>query len=682
MSAAVSETSPRERIDLLVNELQEHCYRYYVLSQPLISDVEYDRRYRELEALEKEYPQFLRSDSPTQRVGARPLEGFATVVHRVPMLSLNNAMDETEITAFDDQVRRLAAKSGWDSDEMEYTVEHKFDGVAVTLTYERGMLTQAATRGDGSIGEDITSNARTIAAVPLRLRDAFAAAAVVEIRGEVLFRKQDFQLLNEERARAGEDPFANPRNAASGSLRQLDPRITASRPLTFYAYGTGAVDGVPLPETHFEIMQVVRHSGLAISPFFELASGSKALVESYRRAQEQRESLPFEVDGVVIKINRISLQSALGFRQRSPRWAIAAKFPALEENTTLQDIVIQVGRTGVLTPVAILEPVRVGGVIVSRATLHNEDEIERKGLLIGDTVVVRRQGDVIPAVVAVVSSARTGGETPFRFPSSCPECGAAVAREEGESAYRCPNRFCPAKLNQRVLHFAKREAADIEGLGEKLVDLLVDRHLILDLASLYELRLEDLVELPRMGELSSNNLLSAIEKSKRMTLERFIFALGIFHVGERTARAVAEVSLTLEGFLKLSEEQLLAVKDIGPEIARSLVTFLSDPAERGTISRLLRQGVTVLPCQERSSQSLQGKTFVITGSLEKLSRKEAENEILSRSGAVTSTVSKKTDYVVVGADPGSKYEKALELGVSILNEDEFFQLLGITSNHF
>ena len=661
-------------------ELQEHCYRYYVLSQPTISDAQYDRRYRELETLEQQCPQYVRSDSPTQRVGSKPLEGFATVTHRIPMLSLNNAMNEAELLEFDEQVRRLIAKSGAEASEVEYTVEHKFDGVAVTLSYEQGVIVQAATRGDGNSGEDITSNARTIHAIPLRLRGAVTAAPLLEVRGEILFKKDDFERLNIERVKAGEESFANPRNAASGSLRQLDPRITAARPLTFFSYGVGAVDGISLPPTHHEIMLLLKQGGLSISPFFEVVRGVAELQECYLRAQAARESLPFEVDGVVVKVNSIALQSTLGFRQRSPRWAIAAKFPALEENTKLLDIVVQVGRTGALTPVAILEPVQVGGVVVSRATLHNEDEIERKGLLIGDTVVVRRQGDVIPAVVAVVQSARTGTETRFHFPAACPECQTKVEREPGEAAYRCPNRHCPAKLNQRVLHFAKREAADIDGLGEKLVELLAEHNRIRDISSLYELRHEDLVNLPRMGELSSRNLLAAIEKSKRISLERFIYALGIRHVGERTARTLAEVSLTIEGFLELSEEKLLTVKDIGPETARSIVTFLSDPSERLVIERLIQLGMQVQPAQERAGQDsfgkLSGKTFVITGSLEKLSRKEAENEILSRAGMVTGSVSKKTDYVVVGSDPGSKYEKARELGISILNEDEFLSMLG------
>lgn len=664
----------KDEIRALVDELNEHAHRYYVLSTPTISDAEYDRKFRELQALEEANPDLLLPDSPTQRVGGAPLEGFKTVRHAVPMLSLNNAMDDVELREFDEQILRFLAKEGGGEKQIEYTVEHKFDGVAVTLTYERGIFVQGATRGDGYEGEEITQNLKTIRAIPLKLRAAHDAPRL-EIRGEVLFFKEPFERFNAARVAAGEEAFANPRNAASGTLRQLDPSITAKRPLTFFAYGLGAVDGFKLPDTHHAAMGAVQKLGFQVSPFLRKVQGVEKLLEAYKTAEAERAALPFEVDGVVVKVNSYALQELLGFRQRSPRWAIAAKFPPVEENTTLLDIMIQVGRTGALTPVAVLEPIKVGGVIVSRATLHNEDEIRRKDLRIGDRVIVRRQGDVIPAVVAALTSLRTGQEREFKFPKKCPECESAVQRAEGEAAYRCPNPRCPAKVRQRLMHYASRNAADIEGLGEKMVELLLDHKLVTDIASLYDLKESQLVELPRMGELSSRNLLEAIERSKHLPLNKFIYALGILHVGERTALVLAKHCGTLEGFLALTEAELLEIHEVGEETARAIAEFLADPEEQRALAALRAHGVKAEAVAKAEGTRLEGKSFVLTGTLKTMSRKEAEELIASNSGKVSGSVSKKTDYVVVGEEPGSKYDKAKDLGVAILTEDQFRELL-------
>lgn len=664
----------KDRIDSLITELNDHSYRYYVLSKPTISDAEYDRKFRELEKLEAEHPELVREDSPTNRIGSVPLSSFKTVRHSVPMLSLNNALNMDELREFHEQVIRFLEKEKRAPKVVEYCVEHKFDGVAVNLTYEEGVFTQGATRGDGVVGEDITQNLKTIHAIPLKLREKVPSGAV-EVRGEVIFLKEKFRKFNEERVKAGEEPFANPRNAASGSLRQLDSSITALRPLTFFAYGYGKVPDGFLPSTHLEAMHRAEALGFKVSPFLRLCKGIEELEAAYRLAEEEREELPFEVDGLVVKVNDFSLQDILGFRQRSPRWAIASKFAAVEENTKLLDIIVQVGRTGALTPVAALQPVQVGGVVVSRATLHNEDEIRRKDLKIGDTVVVRRQGDVIPAVVAAIPSLRDGTEREFVFPNKCPECGAKIVRSEDEVVARCPNPTCPAKLLERVVHFASRKALDIEGLGEKNVELLLQHGLIKDLSDLYSLKVEDLQELPRMGEVSSANLISSIQASRRVPLDRFIFALGIRHVGERTALILARHSKTIEKFRSLTEEELLEINEIGTETARAVESYLSDPDEKRTLEALVRSGFEILLPEEVKGGKFSDKTFVLTGSLASMTRKDAEDMILSLGGKVSSSVSKKTDYVVAGESAGSKLEKAEKLGVSVISEDEFQEMI-------
>ena len=668
----------KERIDALVDELHEASHRYYVLSQPMISDAEYDEKFRELERLEKEYPDLVRADSPTMRVGAQPLEGFLTVQHKIPMLSLNNAMNEQELIDFDEQVRRFLSKDGHDGGDIDYTVEFKFDGVAVSLSYENGMLAQGATRGDGTTGEDVTSNVKTIKSIPLKLRGSESHVGNVEIRGEVLFRKKEFEALNAERQERGEVTFANPRNAASGSLRQLDPQQTARRPLYFFAYGIGSVEGAGAfsRKSLSSTMREVEALGFSISPGFRTVKGITELTEAYRQAEEGRDSLPFEVDGIVIKVNDLALQEKLGFRQRSPRWAIAAKFKPVEAVTTLNDIIIQVGRTGALTPVAVLEPVRVGGVVVSRATLHNQDEIERKGLLIGDRVVVRRQGDVIPAVVAAITASRTGSERPFKFPMKCPECATPVERVADEAVTRCPNSSCPAKTHNRILHYASRDAMDIEGLGDKMVALLLEHAVVQQLPDIYSLSVASLEELPRMGELSSSNLVDAIAGSKKRPLSRFIFALGIRHVGTKTAAVIARQCRTVEHFLNLTEEALLEMEEIGPETARSVAQFLADDRERALVEKLLGYGVH--PQAEAAAVNdgvLKGKTLVLTGTLTTLSRKEAEELVVTNGGKVSSSVSKKTSFVVAGENAGSKLDTALKLGVPVLDEEAFRQML-------
>ena len=668
------------RVDTLIEELQEHSHRYYVLSQPTVSDAEYDEKFRELQELEAAHPELVRADSPTQRVGAAPLAGFSTVSHKVPMLSLDNAMNEQELLDFDEQVRRFLSKDGHSVDAIEYTVEFKFDGVAVSLAYEKGLFVQGATRGDGTTGEDVTSNVRTIKAIPLKLRGAAPKSGRIEIRGEVIFKKREFEALNAERQTRGEETFANPRNAASGSLRQLDPRETARRPLYFFSYGLGFLEeGAGLSSsTLSQTMLEIEKLGFSISPGFRTVKGAEALVKAYREAEEARDSLPFEVDGLVVKVNDYALQERLGFRQRSPRWAIAAKFKPVEAVTTLNDIIIQVGRTGALTPVAVLAPVRVGGVVVSRATLHNQDEIERKGLLLGDRVVVRRQGDVIPAVVAAITASRTGKEKPFRFPTSCPECDSPVERVPDEAVTRCPNPNCPAKTHNRILHYASRDAMDIEGLGDKMVGLLLEHGVVTSLPDIYELTVEKLHDVPRMGELSSSNLVQAIEESKKRPLSRFIFALGIRHVGTKTAAVIARNCHTVEKFLTLTEDALVEIEEIGPETARSVAEFLGDEDEQKLVERLLQLGIAPEAQQGVVSDgAFQGKTFVLTGALATLSRKEAEELVSSNGGKVSSSVSKKTSYVVAGESPGSKLDAARKHGVAILSEDEFRTLLKV-----
>lgn len=663
-----------KRIEELVGILNEHAYRYYVLSQPTISDAQYDRLYRELQELEGEYPTLVPPDSPTRRVGAQPLSGFESVEHERPMLSLANALVEAEVFEFFDRVERLL-----EAKDVEYATELKFDGVALSLWYFDGLFVRAVTRGDGRVGENVSAQVRTIRNLPMRLREELRGG--IEVRGEVVLPKADFQKLNDDRVARGEAPFANPRNAASGSLRQLDAAETRRRPLKFLVYGVFGLDSVT---SHSET--IARAARLGFEVFDEPWMGVCAptcdrgeVLRRFRDAQEKRESLPFEVDGLVVKVNSLALQSVCGERLNSPRWALAAKFPPNEEHTILEDIVIQVGRTGALTPVAILKPVQVGGVTVSRATLHNEGEIERKGIMIGDTVIVRRQGDVIPAVVGSIFAARTGQEKEFQFPRTCPVCHSDAERDEGEAVWRCPNAGCPGRAEERIVHFSSKRAADIDGLGEKMVERLLAHGLVKEIADIYALSVDDVAALPRCGRKSAEKLIKAIDASRDLSLERFIFALGIRHVGERTAQIVAQEAQSWHGLMQLSRDRLEKLDGVGPEIGNSIFEFLHDEAEIAAVERMLARGVS--PRYEDTgvatiSGELKGLTAVITGTLTGLSRDEAKSALQRLGVKVANSVSRKTDFVVVGSDPGSKAQKADQLGVRILNDTEFRKLLG------
>ncbi|MEZ7827967.1 MAG: NAD-dependent DNA ligase LigA [Brachymonas denitrificans] len=677
----------QERAAALRAQLQHHAHLYYTLDAPELPDAEYDRLFQELQTLEEAHPELRTPDSPTQRILGQILPGFATVRHAVPMLSIRTETD-TEASgaiAFDVRVRKELGLSPLDP-SVEYEAELKFDGLAVSLRYEHGVLVQGATRGDGEAGEDVTQNIRTLRQIPLRLQGS-AVPEVLEVRGEVFMRRDDFEALNErqrEKIAAGarnEKTFVNPRNAAAGALRQLDPAIAASRPLSFYAYGYGEVQGWDaMPETHSGILDALVRFGLPVSDHRTVAAGAPELVEFHKKIAALRDSLPFDIDGVVYKVNALALQQRLGFVSREPRWAVAHKYPAQEQLTTVQAIDVQVGRTGKLTPVAKLAPVFVGGVTVTNATLHNEEEARRKDVRIGDTVVVRRAGDVIPEVVSVVLDRRPEGTVPFSMPDACPVCGSAVGREEGEVDTRCTaGLFCSAQRKQAVLHFAQRRAMDIENLGEKLVDQLVDGGLIHSLPDLYELQLDTLAGLDRMGEKSAQNLLDGLEKSRHTTLARFIYGLGIRHVGETTAKDLARHFGRLDALLAADEQALLQVPDVGPVVASSIRHFLEEPHNREVIERLRAHGVTWPESDgavdSMAPQPLAGKTFVLTGTLPGMSRDQAK-ELLEAAGAkVAGSVSKKTDYVVAGAEAGSKLEKAQALGVAVLDEAGMLELL-------
>jgi DNA ligase (NAD+) len=685
-----SAASPAERATRLRDELHHHAHRYYVLDEPEVPDAEYDRLFQELQALEAEHPELLTPDSPTQRVLGRVLDGFVPVRHAVPMLSIRTETD-TEATgavAFDARVRRELGLKETDP-PLEYAAELKFDGLAINLRYEMGVLVQAATRGNGETGEDVTQNIRTIQQIPLRLRFAGAPPAVIEVRGEVYIRRDDFEALN-ERQRAliaqgakNEKTFVNPRNAAAGAVRQLDPAIAAKRPLSFFAYGLGEVKGWDVPATHGGLMDALHAMNLPVSPERAVVQGADGLVAFHRSIAEKRDRLPFDIDGVVYKVNDRALQQRLGFVSREPRWAVAHKYPAQEQMTTLLDIGVQVGRTGKLTPVAKLQPVFVGGTTVSNATLHNQDEIERKDVRIGDTVVVRRAGDVIPEVVAVVPDKRPADAAKFdlyqRLNGKCPVCGSDILREEGEVDWRCSGGlFCGAQRKQAILHFAGRRAMDIEGLGDKLVDQLVDTGLIRTLPELYKLGVAKLCALERMAEKSAKNLVDGLEKSKQTTLTRFLFALGIRHVGETTARDLARHFGSLDRIVDASEPQLLEVSDVGPIVARSIRTFFDQPHNREVVEQLRACGITWEEhdgTADLTPKPLAGKTFVLTGALPTMTRDEAKDRIEAAGGKVAGSVSKKTHFVVAGAEAGSKLDKARELGVEILDEDGLKALL-------
>ena len=667
----MSNNALAQRAATLREQLAYHNHRYYVLDDPLIPDAEYDRLFAELLQLEQAHPELIQADSPTQRVGGSPLTAFASVTHSVPMLSLNNAFSEEELRDFD---RR--ACQGLGLAQLRYCAEPKLDGLAISLRYEQGRLVRAATRGDGSSGEDVTSNVRTITSLPLHLLGEYPT--VLEVRGEVFMPRDGFELLNLRQREQGGKTFANPRNAAAGSLRQLDPRITATRPLRIYCYGVGRVEGAKLPDSHYAMLQQLRDWGLPVCPLIRQVAGAEGCLAYHHEIAAQRDRLPYDIDGVVYKVDSISQQHELGFVSRAPRWAIAHKFPAQEELTLIEAVEWQVGRTGALTPVARLRPVAVGGVMVSNATLHNLDELRRKDVHIGDTAIVRRAGDVIPEVVGVLPERRPAGAVMPELPDHCPVCEADVVRGEGESVARCSGGlYCPAQRKEALKHFASRRAMDIEGLGDKLVEQLVDANLLHDPADIYTLRLEQLVALERMGEKSAQNLLHAIETSKHTSLPRFLFALGIREVGESTAATLAQHFSSLQAIEAASEEALLEVADVGPVVARHIHGFFAQTHNREVIERLRSLGVhwpdIVRP--NLDAQPLAGQTFVLTGTLQNMSRDEAKQALQALGAKVAGSVSKKTSIVVAGEAAGSKLSKAEELGIPVWDEERLKALL-------
>jgi DNA ligase (NAD+) len=662
-----------ERARELRELIDRHNYRYYVLDDPEVSDAEYDRLMRELQALEAEFPNLVTPDSPTQRVGAAPVSDLEEVVHSTPMLSLDNAFTDEELIAFDRRVRERLD----DIAEVEYAAEPKLDGLAVSFRYEHGRLVLAATRGDGTRGENVTHNVRTIKAVPLQLRGK--APEVLEVRGEVFMPIAGFKAMNARALERGEKTFVNPRNAAAGSLRQLDPRLAAQRPFDVFFYGVGETKGWQLPPRHSEALAQLREWGLKTSPLVRTVIGAEGCLQYYRDIGAQRASLPYEIDGVVYKVNRYVQQRELGFVARAPRWAIAHKFPAHEENTVVRDVEFQVGRTGALTPVARLEPVFVGGVTVANATLHNMDEVRRKDVRIGDTVVIRRAGDVIPEVVKVIVERRPADAREVQLPAVCPVCGSDVERVEGEAVARCTGGlFCGAQRKESLRHFAGRRAMDIDGLGTKIIDQLVERGWVESAADLYALSAEQFAALERMGEKSAANLVKALEHSKRTTLARFLYALGIRDVGEATAAALADHFGTLEALLEADEAQIQQVPDVGPVVAAHVHHFFQQPHNREIIDQLRARGVTwpaIAPRKASAEGPFTGKTFVLTGTLESMSRDQASDRIAALGGKVSGSVSKKTSYVVAGSEAGSKLKKAQELGVEVLDEAAFLKML-------
>ena len=660
-----------QRAAELRDNIEYHNYRYYSLDDPLVPDAEYDRLLRELQSLENQYPELITTQSPTQRVGAVPVEAFGEVVHTVPMLSLANAFEDPELNDFH---RRVCERL--DVEEVEYAAEPKLDGLAASIRYEDGLLVSGATRGDGTRGEDVTHNIRTIKAVPLHLRgDNFPR--VLEVRGEVYMTEEGFQRLNEEQVRRERKPFANPRNAAAGGLRQLDPSITAERPLTMVCYGAGDVREGWLPSTHTEILARLKHWGFKVSPEVALVQGVEGCRNYYSQMLARRESLGYAIDGVVFKVNDVAEQQQLGTVSRAPRWAIAYKFPAEEELTRVRDIDVQVGRTGVLTPVARLEPVQVGGVVVTNATLHNQDELDRKDVRVGDTVVVRRAGDVIPEVARVVKSRRPRRTRRFYLPDRCPVCGSEVIRMEGEVAARCSGGlYCPAQRKQAVRHFASRRAMDIEGLGQKLIDQLVDADLVHSILDIYSLTEDQLAALDRMGKKSAANLVAAIARSRDTTLARLLYALGIRDVGEATALSLAIHFGDLKPLRAAPVERLQEVPDVGPVVARQITSFFTEPHNREVLNGLVK--VIRWPAQAPQSTGdakLAGKRFVITGTLDAMSRDEAKRRLVALGAKVSGSVSRKTDYLVAGAKSGSKRGKAEKLRITILDEEEFLKLI-------
>jgi len=679
----------KKEIEELRDKVNYHNYRYYVLDSPVISDAGYDKLMRRLEGLEARYPNLITPDSPTQRIGAKPLETFGTVTHTIPMLSLNNAFTKEEAKEFDDRVKKLlkiSQESKVRSQEIEYVAEPKIDGLAIELVYEDGRFTAGSTRGDGYTGEDVTQNLKTIRSIPMRLligtvpilrlpsapsvnRDSpYHIPSRLEVRGEVLLPLKAFKKLNREREKSGEPLFANPRNSAAGSLRQLDSKITASRPLDIFCYGVGVVEGIKF-KTHWETLEALKAFGLKTNPLIKKCTGIEAVLNYHKEMEKNRDNLPYEVDGIVIKVNSLESQERLGVLTRSPRWALAYKFAPMQETTRIKEIIIGVGRTGALTPVAIMEPVAVGGVIIERATLHNQDEVDRKDVRVGDTVVIQRAGDVIPEVVMVIKEKRPHGIRSFKIPDKCPLCRSRVERV-GAMHYCTGGLSCPAQVKETIRHFVSKRALDIEGLGDKHIEQFVDYGLIKDVSDLYRMKKEDILKLERWADKSAENLIDAIEKSKTPALPRLIYAIGVRQVGEHMAHVLAEEFGALEAIIEADKERLLSIHDVGPETAESIFDFFQEPHNIKVIEKLKKAGV-VFPQMKRTKGKLSGKTFLFTGALESFSRDEAK-EIVERLGGKTApSISKKVDYVVAGTEPGSKYDEAKKLGLKIISEEEF-----------
>ena len=660
--------NPEKRIAELRGILQDHNYRYYVMDDPTIADGEYDSLLHELQSLENENPSLVSSDSPTQRVGTHPVSEFGTIKHRIPMLSLANAMNEAELVAFDERMQK-----GLDQESVTYMAEPKLDGLGVELVYKNGTFIHGSTRGDGFTGEDITHNLKTIRGIPLSLRtNDLSAPQLLEIRGEVFIRKDDFKDLNEKQELNEKSAFANPRNAAAGSLRQLDPTITAERPLSIYCYEAGMINGVEFID-HASFLDSLKKWGLPVNPFIQIVTGSTGLTQFHQELEDQRNDLPYEIDGTVFKVNNYNKREDLGTRSRSPRWAIAGKFKAQQATTVIHDIDIQVGRTGALTPVAKLEPVYIAGVTVTNATLHNQDEIVRKDIRIGDTVLIERAGDVIPKVMKVIKAKRPSRTKPFQIPGACPVCQHETHRPEGEAILRCGNISCPRQIKGRIQHFASKLALDIDGLGEKIVDQLVNEDIIQSIDDLFNLKQETLEKLDRLGEKSAENLVEAISNSKDTTFARFIYALGIRNVGEHIAKVLEkQYSGNLTDFQNTTIEDLEAIDEIGPIVAKAVVQFWTDDSNKKMVQNCLDYGVKFAEVEVNLHQPFSGQTFVLTGSLQKLTRKEAKDILENLGGKISGSVSKKTDFVIAGSGAGSKLIKAGDLGISILTEEEFF----------
>ena len=660
------------KINDLRSELNDHNYRYYVLDDPVISDAEYDRLLRELQLLEDSHPDLIADDSPTQRVGAPPLDGFGNIRHRIPMQSLANAMDTEEILAFHDRLIRKLGKE----QAIEYIAEPKLDGLAVELVYEKGKFVNGSTRGDGTTGEDITQNLKTIRAIPLALRvEAQSVPALLEVRGEVFIRKDDFLKLNIQQEANDKPVFANPRNAAAGSLRQLDSRITATRPLSIFCYQAGMVEGMTF-ETHSEFLTALQNWGFPVNPEIKILNGIEEAVAFHSDLESRRNTLPYEIDGSVFKVNNYDLQEKLGSRSRSPRWAIAGKFKAQQETTVIENIILSVGRTGAVTPVAKLVPVKVGGVVVSNVTLHNQDEIDRKDIRVGDTVLIQRAGDVIPQVVKIILEKRPANSSPFKMINTCPECDHDIYRPEGEVVARCQNLSCPAQVKRRIEHFVSKNAMDIDGVGEKLIDQLVEKNLVKSVDDLFRLSVDQLSDLERMAEKSADNTISALNNSKSTTFHRFVHALGIRNVGEHVAKVLGKAfGGNIEDFMKTNVEDLEAIVEVGPIVAETIVKFWADENNVNIVNNCFDLGIVLEPVNNETEQIFAGKTFVFTGSLESITRKEGKEIIESRGGRAAGSVSAKTDYVVAGKNAGSKLMKAEELGISVLIESEFLDLV-------